>query len=203
MGWVKLFSASCVVSACVIAASVAVAADERNAAPPAGEAKAEPASLTAAEPAARPATAPALRPGEIVIKPTGRKRVVLATQRVTSGPVAVESAEEERSDEVPRPRAVTIGYFYRDPIEQGYGPQIHWPAYDSSCGYYGYGGYSIGGCYGGYRSYGGYRGYGGYGGHRVFGGYGHGGYGSHSPLLFGSRSYCTPTQSITHVRRGR
>jgi len=86
---------------------------------------------------------PELRPGEIVIKKTGRTRVT----RVATTPTAPASQPTaEPSYDGPGPRNVTIGYFYRDELETGWGPQIYE-------GYSDYGGY---GCGRGYGSYGGY-----------------------------------------------
>jgi hypothetical protein len=78
---------------------------------------------------------PELRPGDIVIKPTGKKRIVRTERPATASAVARDGADEN----TPRPRVVSIGYLLRDPEERGFGPQIHYaeydyPAYtDSSC----------------------------------------------------------------------
>src|SRR5687768_10182106 len=114
-------------------------------------------------PATWPASPPQLKQGEIVIKPTGRKRVS-AVQPAAPAPRL--QAEGEVGDGTPRRRAVTIGYFVRDPEETGWGPQIHWapyayPSYSyNACsgGYsgWGYSGLLYGGsdCYGGFRNVG-------------------------------------------------
>jgi hypothetical protein len=122
---------------------------------------------------------PPLERGEIVIRPTGKKRVTRATSAPTTQPVAAKQANE-LSYEGPGPRVVTIGYFVRDPIETGWGPLVHEPAYTPcypSYGDYGYGGYN-----GSYISTPSYRG---------------------TPSLFGSSSYCGSSSPITVSRRCR
>jgi hypothetical protein len=166
--------------------------------------------------------APELRPGEIVIKRTGRTKRVAAARRDPSAsqppaaaarPVAEQPAAEDSSDK-PGPRSVTIGYTVREPLEQGWGPQVYAPASPYlpngryGCDYYGYNSYlpSYGRrAYGGYGYGGGCRVYGGgsYGGFGYGGGVGsyrsYGGYGS-----FGSRSsFATPSAPITYARRAK
>src|SRR5437762_2773757 len=85
---------------------------------------------------------PELRPGEIVIQKTGRTRAT----RVAPAPAAPATQPvAEPSYDGPGPRSVTIGYFYRDELETGWGPQVFGPAcYDyggSGCGFASYGGY--------------------------------------------------------------
>ena len=116
------------------------------------------------QPATWPTSPPQLKQGEIVIKPTGRTRVVRAVQ--PAAPLARAPAEGEDDEYTPRRRAVTIGYFVRDPGETGWGPQIHWAPYAypsyayGSCGTgytgWGYPGVLFGGsgCYGGIRDVG-------------------------------------------------
>ena len=106
------------------------------------------------QPSTWPASPPQLKQGEIVIKPTGRKRVS-AVQPAAPAPRL--QAEGEVGDGTPRRRAVTIGYFVREPGERGWGPQIHWAPYA-------YPSYSYGSC-AGYSGWGhsGLR-YGGWGG---------------------------------------
>ena len=116
------------------------------------------------QPSPWPTSPPQLKQGEIVIKPTGRKRVS-AVQPAAPAPRL--QAEGEVGDGTPRRRAVTIGYFVRAPEETGWGPQIHWAPYD--CAPYSYGSYgggysgwgysgllygASGGCYGGSRDIG-------------------------------------------------
>ena len=131
------------------------------------------------QPSTWPASPPQLKQGEIVIKPTGRKRVIAVRP---AAPAARLEPDGDLGDGTPRRRAVTIGYFVRDPGETGWGPQIHWapyayPSYShNACG----GGYSglghsgllfgsSGGCYGGSRDIGFHA-----GGRRHVG-FGHGG----------------------------
>lgn len=124
-------------------------------------------------------SAPPLERGEIVIRPTGKKRITRATSAPTTQP-KTSNQTDELSYDGPGPRVVTIGYFVRDPIETGWGPLVHEPAYTpcySSYGDSGYGGYY--GSYIGAPSY--------------FG----------TPTLFGSPSYCGSSSPITVSRRCR
>jgi hypothetical protein len=110
---------------------------------------------------------PELRPGEIVIKKTGRTRVTRVA--TTSAAPATQPAAEPSYDG-PGPRNVTIGYFYRDELETGWGPQIFGSYYD-------YGGY---GCGYGVGSYGGY-------------GYNYGSSCFSRSYGYSSSSYCYPS----------
>jgi hypothetical protein len=121
---INLLRVSCVMTvvACFVAGSVALAARGVD----------QDSSATQAP--------PDLRPGEIIIKVTGHKRItraaVPAPAKPTTEPVA------DLSYDGPGPRSVTIGYFRRDPLETGWGPQVYEPAYyDAGYGYSSYGGY--------------------------------------------------------------
>jgi hypothetical protein len=106
-----------------------------------------------------------LRPGEIVIKPTGKKRLVRTAAAPTTRP-ATRPADDAGA---PPARVVSIGYIVREPEERGWGPQIHYaePHFSySSCGY-GYDAPIWDSAIFPTRSY-----FGGYGG---YGGFGHGG----------------------------
>lgn len=101
-----------VLAACVVSGSVALA--------------------WAAPQAELPKNPPEVRPGEIVIKPTGRTRVVRHALPTTR-PVVVQGATQadarEDADNAPPPRVVSIGYLLREPEERGWGPQIHYADY--------------------------------------------------------------------------
>ena len=124
---------------------------------------------------------PQLRPGEIVIKPTGKKRLVRAGQRPAA---KVEAPLDTREDEnAPPPRVVSIGSFRRDASERGWGPQIHLAPYSYS---YSYPYSSCSSSYGAtwLPSY----------GHGYGRGYGHGyglGFG-HRPVGYGGPGLCAP-----------
>ena len=124
---------------------------------------------------------PPLERGQIVIKPTGRKRVT----RVAPPPKPAPAPEvKDLPYEGPGPRSVTIGYLVRDPIETGWGPQVHGPAYPEY--------------YGGNFGYGGFFGYSG-------SCYTAPSYCREPLLMFGGSSYCgsSSSSSITSARRGR
>ena len=139
------------------------------------------------------AAPPRLERGEIIIKRTGRTRVTRTVARPAAAPATAAPAEpvKELSYDGPGPRSVTIGYFVRDPIETGWGPQVHGYACGPSYSYgdtYGYGGYS-------YPVYG-------------YGGCGYGGsfFGSSycgSSSFFGTSSSCGPSSSMSYGRLGR
>ena len=153
------------------------------------------------------AAAPALKPGEIVIKRTGTRRVVLSAPDVAN----------DRPSDQPGAREVTIGYLVREPSEIAAGPQEYGPAspflpsYDNFDRYgftsdgggylarpYGYGyGYGYAHPSVGYRSYGsacGSSGYNSY--HSSFGS-------SCATASSGSRSNHYSQGSVTHAVRGR
>jgi hypothetical protein len=132
---------------------------------------------------------PPLERGEIVIRKTGRTRVTRTVVRPTTATV-------EPVKELPYggagPRSVTIGYFVRDPIETGWGPQVHGYGYSPCPSYgdsYGYGGYS-------YPIYS-------YGGHGYGGSFFGSSYCGSSSFFGGSSSYCGPSSSVSFGRIGR
>ena len=71
------------------------------------------------------------RRGTIVIKPTGKKRVV---RQVVPAPapakvVATTRPAADVADDAPPARVVSIGFLLREPEERGWGPQIHYADY--------------------------------------------------------------------------
>jgi hypothetical protein len=175
----------------------------------------------AAPAAATSQEAPELRPGEIRIRKTGKtRRVAIVTrsaEAVSRAPAEAARpnrgpAADDRPDE-PAPRSVTIGYTLREPLEQGWGPQVYEPAspYMPNNPYgwnyygcntylpsYGYGGVGFGGSGGGCRTYGGGLGYGGGFGYRPYGSFG--GRGSFA----GRQSFVTPRAApMTLGRRAK
>lgn len=130
-------------------------------------------------PTTRPAFAaspPELKPGEIVIKRTGRTKRVVTERNGPARPTAERHAE--LSYDGPGPRTVTIGYLVRDPLETGWGPQVHCPAPPYGFGY-------AGPC----DSYS-------YDAHLPLLGFG-------APLLFDSPGYCPPSAPVTRGLRCR
>ena len=125
-----------------------------------------------------PSAPPELKPGEIVIKRTGRTKRVAAAARPAPAPSAADRPADLSYDG-PGPRTVTIGYLVRDPIETGWGPQVHCPAPPPYA--FGYGG--------------------------SYDAFGHGSFaptfGFGAPLLFDSPSYCLPAAPVTRGFRGR
>jgi hypothetical protein len=80
---------------------------------------------------------PGVEPGDIVIKPTGKKRIVRTAQPTTKPATTQAEVRDDSDDDAPPARVVSIGYLLREPEERGRGPQIHYadyyyPAY-SSC----------------------------------------------------------------------